>query len=137
MVTLSPIFWLRRLPPFSVIVIVIAIHFLGYLGVIVATVILTLLILILAETTPKTLGALHSQQVAFPTALPIKILLRVLYPLVLLINTIANGFLHIFIVKVAAHLPKTLSPEELRSIVRKVIGKIIGKNLSGYQQMLL
>ncbi len=119
------------------IVIVIAIHFLGYLGVIVATVILTLLILILAETTPKTLGALHSQQVAFPTALPIKILLRVLYPLVLLINTIANGFLHIFIVKVAAHLPKTLSPEELRSIVRKVIGKIIGKNLSGYQQMLL
>lgn len=41
-----------------VIAIVIAFHFLGNLGVIVATVILTLLILIFGETTPKTLAVL-------------------------------------------------------------------------------
>lgn len=117
----------------SAIATIIAMHFAGSLGVILATVVLTLLILIFAETAPKTLAALYPQQVAFPTSLPLKILLAVFYPLVWLINIIANSFLRTFGVKVATPLPEALSTEELRSIVREVIGK----NLSNYQQMLL
>ncbi|WP_244896971.1 CNNM domain-containing protein [Candidatus Coxiella mudrowiae] len=82
-----------------VIAIVIAVHFLGNLGVIVATVILTLLILIFAETTPKTLAVLIAKGSC----------------------TFTRAFNRAF------------KPEELRSIVREVTGK----NLSGYQQMLL
>ncbi|WP_251366008.1 CNNM domain-containing protein [Coxiella-like endosymbiont of Rhipicephalus sanguineus] len=93
-----------------VIPIVIAVHFLGNLGVIVATVILTLLILIFAETTPKTLAVLHPQQVAFPTSLALKILLRVPYPLVWLINIILLMVSCVFFsYKVAAHLPEPLT----------------------------
>ena len=82
-----------------VIAIVIAVHFLGNLGVIVATVILTLLILIFGETTPKTLAVLIAKGSC----------------------TFTRAFNRAF------------KPEELRSIVREVTGK----NLSGYQQMLL
>ncbi|AAO90002.1 HlyC/CorC family transporter [Coxiella burnetii] len=117
----------------SAVATVIAVHYLGDLGVIISTVILTFLILVFAETTPKTLAALYPQRVAFPASLPLQILLRVFYPLVWLVNTIANAFLRIFGVKVSVQGTEVVSAEELRSIVREVIGK----GLSGYQQMLL
>ncbi|ACJ18853.1 HlyC/CorC family transporter [Coxiella burnetii] len=117
----------------SAVATVIAVHYLGDLGVIISTVILTFLILVFAETTPKTLAALYPQRVAFPASLPLQILLRVFYPLVWLVNTIANAFLRIFGVKVSVQGTEVVSAEELRSIVREVTGK----GLSGYQQMLL
>ncbi|WP_264774058.1 HlyC/CorC family transporter [Coxiella burnetii] len=117
----------------SAVATVIAVHYLGDLGVIISTVILTFLILVFAETTPKTLAALYPQRVAFPASVPLQILLRVFYPLVWLVNTIANAFLRIFGVKVSVQGTEVVSAEELRSIVREVTGK----GLSGYQQMLL
>ncbi len=98
-----------------------------------STVILTFLILVFAERTPKTLAALYPQRVAFLASLPLQILLRIFYPLVWLVNTIANTFLRIFGVKVSVQGTEVVSAEELRSIVREVTGK----GLSGYQQMLL
>ncbi len=81
----------------SAVATVIAVHYLGDLGVIISTVILTFLILVFAETTPKTLAALYPQRVAFPASLPLQILLRVFYPLVWLVNTIANAFFTLFL----------------------------------------
>ena len=57
---------------------VITIHYFGKVGVIIAIILLTtLLILIFSEMTLKILAALHSQRVTFPAALPLQILLRI------------------------------------------------------------
>jgi len=81
-----------------------------------ATVILTLLILIFAEVTPKTYAALHPERIAFPAAFILTPLLKLLYPLVWITNILTNGILR------AIGVPKeiaeqALSREELRTLV--------------------
>src|SRR5689334_10761048 len=49
----------------SAIATLIAIHYLGQTGVMLATIGLTLLILIMGEVAPKTLAALYPEQLAF------------------------------------------------------------------------
>lgn len=117
----------------SAVATVIAVHYWGDFGVFIATLLLTLIVLIFAETAPKTLAALHPQWVAFPCSLPLKILLIFLYPLVWFINGVANGVLRLFCVKIKDHVPETLSVEELRTVVHEATGKIS----SNYQQMLI
>lgn len=117
----------------SAVATIIAVHCFGDLGVLVTTILLTLVILIFAEITPKTLAALHPQRVAFPASLPLKILLAILYPLVWFINGVANSVLRLFSVRVQGHTTEPLTVEELRSVVREASGKIS----SNYQQMLL
>ena len=117
----------------SAVATIIAVYFLGRLGVIVATVALTFIILIFSETTPKTFAAIHPRLVAFATSLPLKILLTIFYPLVWLINAIANGVLWLFGVRVKGHGAEPLTTEELRTVVRETTSKIS----SSYQQMLL
>lgn len=117
----------------SAVATIIAVHYLGDLGVLISTIALTFVLLIFAETTPKTLAALRPQRVAFPASLPLKILLVILYPLVWFINGVANGVLRLFRIKVKGHMIEPLTAEELRSVVREASGKIS----SNYQQILL
>ncbi|WP_423062812.1 HlyC/CorC family transporter [Candidiatus Paracoxiella cheracis] len=117
----------------SAVATIIAVHYLGDLGVLISTIALTFVLLIFAETTPKTLAALCPQRVAFPASLPLKILLVILYPLVWFINGVANGVLRLFRIKVKGHMIEPLTAEELRSVVREASGKIS----SNYQQILL
>jgi len=105
----------------------------GDLGVTLAPFILTVLLLIFAETAPKTFAALHPQRVAFSTAWLLQILLRIFYPLVWFINYVANGILKLFGVNVKNRQNEALSIEELRSVVREASGKIG----TAHQQMLL
>jgi len=111
----------------------IALKLFGDVGVAIATVILTAVILIFAEITPKTLAALYPEKVAFPSSLPLKILLFLMYPLVWLINGIANGILRLMGIKLKRGVLDTISHEELRTIVREATGK----SISMYQEMLL
>lgn len=101
----------------SAITTILAVHFFNELGVLIATIILTLVILIFAEITPKTLAAIHPEPVAFGTSLPLKYLLKIIYPLVWVANAIANGFLKIFRVKLKKTGAEPLSREELKSVV--------------------
>ncbi|HAO16000.1 MAG TPA: magnesium/cobalt efflux protein, partial [Alteromonas macleodii] len=52
---------------------------------------LTLVLLIFAEVTPKTLAALYPEKVAFPSSIILLPLLTLLYPFVAAINGITNG----------------------------------------------
>jgi len=61
----------------------------AYLGVISA--ILTLLILVFSEIIPKTLGAHYWRQLAPATAYSLRILIRVLYPFVILAEKLTGG----------------------------------------------
>lgn len=117
----------------SAVATIIAVKLFGDIGVAIATVLLTLIILIFGEITPKTLAALYPEKIAFPSALVLKWLLFFLYPIVWIINTISNGLLRLFRVKLVKGGLDTISHEELRTIVREATGK----TLSMYQEMLL
>ncbi|MEE8119115.1 MAG: HlyC/CorC family transporter [Gammaproteobacteria bacterium] len=89
----------------------------GEVAVILFTAGLTVTIIIFAEVTPKTLAALHPQQIALPAAYIYRLLLWVTYPLVWLINLIANSLLRIFGVSPTKGDESALSREELRTVV--------------------
>ena len=99
----------------------------GSLGYALATVLLVPAVLIFAETTPKTLGAIHSEKVAFPATAIYKPLLVITYPLVWLINFFANGLLRIFGVSTSDIDEDSLSHDELRSVVSDSAGDF-GRN---------
>lgn len=116
----------------SIATILVARNF-GDLSVTLAPFILTILVLIFAETAPKTFAALYPQRVAFATAWLLQILLQVFYPLVWFVNHVSNGVLRLFGVNFKNRQTEALSIEELRTVVREASGKIS----SSHQQMLL
>ncbi len=112
---------------------VIAIHFLGEGGIVVSTVAMTAIVLIFGEVAPKTLAALHPERIAYPASAVLAPLLKVFYPLVWLINVLANSLLRLFRVTVQTPSQHSLSADELRSLVLET-GAMIPKR---HQTMLL
>lgn len=118
----------------SAVATVLAVEFWHNFGVTATTLILTLVILIFAEITPKIIAALYPERLAFFASLPLKILLKILYPLVIIASGIANGLLHLLhIEKRKVNKIDILSHEELRTVVYEAVGKSSSK----YQEMLL
>jgi Mg2+/Co2+ transporter CorB len=101
----------------SAIATVIAIQLWGNAGIFIATLLLTLVILIFAEITPKTIAALHPERVAFPASWILIPLLKIFYPLVWLVNSITNALLSLFGIDPATKSEENVSSEELRTIV--------------------
>lgn len=95
----------------------LAVAYWGEFGVLLATIILTPMVLIFAETMPKTFAALYPEQVAYRTALVLRGLLWLSYPIVLIINSMANGLLHLIGLNVNTKKNDNLSSEELESVV--------------------
>ncbi len=73
----------------------ISLRLYGDIGLAIATGLLTIFILIFAELTPKTIGEMHSEKIAYSSSLLFKPMLIILYPLVFLINFIANSIIKI------------------------------------------
>lgn len=117
----------------SSVATVIALRLIGEAGVALAAGLLTLVILIFAEVTPKTLAALHPERLAFPATLVLEFLLRLLYPLVWLVNIFVNQLLRLFGVSPGEATRDALSHEELRTVVAEA-GAIIPRR---HQEMLL
>lgn len=88
-------------------------------GPFIAGLILTFIILIFAEVTPKTLAALHPEKVAFPSSILLKILLKIFYPFVIALNWITNGILILFRISPEQRQEHSLSSEELRTVVNE------------------
>lgn len=80
------------------------------------TFILTLVVLIFAEVAPKTLAMRHPEGIAYPASYVLVVLLWLLYPLVWIINLLANQFLRLFNSK-AQQNKDALNKEELRTVV--------------------
>jgi len=79
--------------------------------------IFTLVLLIFAEVTPKTLAALQPERVALPASFIYYPLARLLAPFVWLINMFANGLLRLFGVNINDGDKDHLTVEELRTLV--------------------
>ncbi|MDX1655051.1 MAG: HlyC/CorC family transporter [Candidatus Competibacteraceae bacterium] len=113
---------------------IIAIRLLGEAGIAVAAILLTMVILIFAEVAPKTLAALHPERIAFPASLVLGPLLWALYPLVWVVNMLANALLKPLGVSSTDPSEQPLSPEELRTVVMEAGGTLIPKR---HRNMLL
>jgi Mg2+/Co2+ transporter CorB len=101
----------------AAIATVIGLRLFGEIGIAIASGALTLAILLFGEVTPKTLAALHPERVAIPAAYVYWPLMRVLYPVVWMINLIGNGLLRLLGVSPEDAAHHSLSSEELRSVV--------------------
>lgn len=116
----------------SSIATLLAIRAFGDYGIAVATSVLTFVILIFSEVTPKTLAALNPERVAYPAAIVLRLLMLPFYPLVWLINSISNGLLELFGIKLHRK-DESLNSEELRSVLNES-SSLIPQN---HQDMLM
>jgi len=98
----------------------------GENGVLIAGSALTLIVLLFAEVTPKTLAALHPERVAFPASFILQPLLFLLYPLVWFINIITNRLLGFLGVSPEESSNAAINAEELRIALMEA-GSLIPK----------
>ncbi len=96
----------------------------GEAGIAVATGILTLILLLFAEVTPKTLAATHPEKIALPAAYVYKPLSRLMSPLVWIINWLAKIVLMPFQLAEKSHASDALTSDELRVAVSETSGLI-------------
>ncbi|MGH8293494.1 MAG: HlyC/CorC family transporter [Gammaproteobacteria bacterium] len=117
----------------TVVATLIALRIGGDSVVLVATILIALLLLIFGEVAPKTLAALNPERVAFPAAFVFTPLLKIFYPVVWLVNLVANSILWVFGMRSNRITTPSMSREELRSVVMEA-GGLIPKR---HQKMLL
>ncbi len=112
---------------------IIAIRLGGEGAIPIAAGLLTLVVLIFSEVAPKTLAALHPERLAFPASWVYTPLLRLLLPLVWLVNLMANTVLRLLGAYPDDADGNALSREELRTVVNEA-GAMIPKR---HQKMLI
>ncbi len=98
----------------------IAILILGEPAPFATAIVLTLVVLIFAEVTPKTIAALYPERIAYPSSIVLGVLLKVLYPVVWMVNFVSN-----MLVRALGFHPQAdgsdqqLNQEELRTVVHE------------------
>jgi Mg2+/Co2+ transporter CorB len=113
---------------------IIAIHYFGEVsGPAIATALLTITILIFAEVSPKTYAAIKPERIAYPASFVLEPLLKLLYPLVWLVNFISNNLLRLIGMKTVDGETDNLTRDELRTVVHEA-GTLIPRR---HQAMLL
>lgn len=95
----------------------IAVRLWGNVGFILAPILLTIIVLIFAEVTPKTIAALYPEKIAYPSSIFLLILLKVCYPAVWMINSVSNGLVRLCGLKVEEDISHHLTKEELRTVL--------------------
>jgi len=84
-------------------------------GILIATIGLTIFLLIFCETTPKTIATQHAERLSLVLARPIEIISWLLTPLVVALSWIASGFSKL---AGGAPVPRSLvSEEEIRTMI--------------------
>jgi Mg2+/Co2+ transporter CorB len=111
---------------------VIAIRLFGDNGIWISTLVMTIIVLLFAEVAPKTVAALHPEKIAFPASYVLVVLLKLLNPVVWLINGFANILLRPFGVKTDVVALERLNREELRTLVTEG-----GQISNDHQRMLV
>lgn len=105
-------------------------------GIWLTTILLTLIMLVFAEVTPKTLAALHPERLALPYSFVLAILLHPFSPvfwLVIVVNWITNSIVRLFGVDPTSLNQEEISPDELRTVVDEA-GQLIPDQ---HQDMLI
>jgi Mg2+/Co2+ transporter CorB len=119
----------------AVLVSVITVRLFGdnEIALAVGTVVVTFLILVFSEITPKVIGATYAEQIALPLAFLLKPLLKALYPVVWFVNLFVQSLLWVFRLTPASATDTKMTPDELRTLVLEA-GNYIPKK---HQSILL
>jgi len=117
----------------AALVTVVAQRLGGEGAVLVATFLLTVVVLIFCEVAPKTIAALNPARIALLAALIYYPLLKIAYPVVWVLNLFANGLLRLVGVRPDQIASHSLSAEELRTVVAEA-GVMVPRP---HQRMLL
>tara|TARA_Y100001949_G_scaffold175718_1_gene186310 strand:- start:1510 stop:2778 length:1269 start_codon:yes stop_codon:yes gene_type:complete len=102
----------------SALATIIAIRIWGEVGIFYVSLLLTFIILIFAEVTPKTIAAIKPESIAFPASFVLKPLLKILEPIVSLIGAISNSLTNLVGVNPEKEIEEELSSEELKTILQ-------------------
>ena len=94
----------------------LAIHLFGNTGAGIATGTLTFLILIFGEVTPKTMATIKADSMSLTAAAPIGFLMKILTPVIFIINKLSLGLMFLLHVNIK-DAQKKMTEEELRTIV--------------------
>ena len=94
----------------------LAIHLFGNTGAGIATGFLTFLILIFGEVTPKTMATIKADSMSLTVAAPIGLLMKILTPVIFIINKLSLGLMFLLHVNIK-DAQKKMTEEELRTIV--------------------
>ncbi|HIM58831.1 MAG TPA: DUF21 domain-containing protein [Gammaproteobacteria bacterium] len=116
----------------SSIATILAIKLWGEGAIVYASILLTFVILIFAETTPKTFAAKNPEKIALPASIIISGLITLFKPFVWLISQLSNLILKLLGIKNEVQI-NNISSEELRMVVNDAKPVIA----SNYQKMLL
>lgn len=108
----------------SAIATVIALRLMGEAGIAVATGLLTLVILVFAEVTPKTFATRRTEQFAFIASAVYRPLMLITYPLVVTTNWLSSFLLRLLKAEAAPEEVEHLSSEELRTVLSETAGMI-------------
>ena len=97
------------------------------------TILLTLIMLVFAEVTPKTIAAVHPEAIAFRSSQILRPLMRLLLPLVIAVNWITNSIVRIFGIDPTRLKSGNVGTDELRMVVNDASNQIPDQ----HQDMLL
>ncbi len=103
----------------SAISTLIAVQLYGQAGVAISVFVLTIIILIFAEVTPKTFAALYPDKIAYPISWIFYLLMKVFYPIVVVINFLSKLLLRIFGIKSEYVNQELLTKDEIKLIVKE------------------
>lgn len=117
----------------SSLVTLIALRVGGDATLAIANGLLVLIILVFVEVAPKTLAALRAEQISYSAAYVCVPLLNLFYPVVWVVNTLANGLIRLAGVRIDDVGAQPLSREELRTVVLDARARISRR----HQHMLL
>lgn len=87
------------------------------IGIVVATIVMTILTVIFGELAPKTFAVTHSEGISLAMARPIELYIKAISPLVWIFNKLSNGLIMLLggEIKPAPHL---MTEEEMKSMIK-------------------
>ena len=98
---------------------VVTLEAFGEHGLVAATVVLTVLLLVCGEILPKTFAALNPERVAFPSSALLLPLMRLFHPVIVVLNGATNAILKLFSIEPHGSGTEALDREELRTVVKE------------------
>ncbi len=111
----------------------VAYQWFGNTGAALAPLVLTIVILVFGEVSPKVYAANHPERIAIPASILLRPLVWLLTPLTWFVNTFSQFTLRLFGVKTHSNDDGSLAPEELRTVVSEA-GNLVPEK---HRKMLL
>jgi putative hemolysin len=87
------------------------------IGVIVSTIVMTILTVVFGELAPKTFAVTHSEGISLAMARPIELYIKAISPLVWIFNKLSNGIIMLLGGEIKPS-PQLLTEEEMKSMIK-------------------